>query len=483
MAELIQVAGGSPLTIQTNYGERPSQQIKSMLTPDDYNLEEVYIITASGQRNLKNMLVEISYYEDIFKGSISGNIVINDSLHLIERLGISGFDYIKLKFSKTINASDAATIEKYFRVYRVSERLLNNNATETYSIHFCSEELLLSEQIKISKSYPGKKVSEIVFDVLYNYLKIDKKYIRIQETDGIFDFVIPFKNPFQTINWLSNYAIPIGKIGADFVFYENSEGFNFYSLQNLFSQSPYNYYAYIPRNLGNAPIIENLSSEIARNLVSIKSFSFLDTFDTLYGITTGAFANKLISIDPFTMTYKETNFDYQKYFDKSVTLNLYPIVPNLKNRLGKTANQCFDSVLKVVTTNSNQKKAKGISEKPWAVANDTFSENSIPNRTAQIALSHYSRLKISLPGDPNLTVGMIISISLPSNRGKDGSGIQNGNKDIYHSGNYMITAVRHIIDVNNKYETILEVVRDSLGGSIDNYTNSGDLENAIRGKL
>lgn len=484
MSQNIEVAGGNPLTVQTNYGETATQQIPSMITPDDYNLEEAYIITASGQKSLKNLMVEVSYYEDIFKGVTSGNILINDSIDLIDRLGISGFDYLKLKFSKTKSSSKLSTVEKYFRIYRVSERILDNNSTETYSLHFCSEELLLSEQLKVSKSYSGKKISEMVYDILYNQLKIDKKYIRLQDTDGIYDFIIPYKKPFEAINWLCNYARPIGKTGADFVFYENSEGFNFYSLQNLFSQNSYNNYIYVPRNLGSKPLFNILSSEIGRNITSIKSYTILDTFDTLYGITTGAFSNRLITIDPLTRTHRNTTFDYKKYFNSSTTLNNNFIVPNLKNRLGKTANESYDSVLKVSISNANQKKAPGISDSPWAVTNDVYVENYIPNRTAQIALSHYSRIKLSLSGDPNLTVGMVVGITLPSNRGKDGSGNQTGNPDLYNSGNYMITAVRHIIDVHNKYETVVEVVRDSIGGgSIDNYTNSDEIENAIRGRI
>jgi hypothetical protein len=484
MADIVEIAGSADaLTVPSGYGETPLQQVRSIVTPDDYNLEEVYIITSTGPTNLKSMMVELSYYEDIFKGMTSGNILINDSIDLIDRLGISGFDYIKLKFSKSIVASKSATIEKYFRVYRVSERIMNNNATETYTLHFCSEELLLSEQTKISKGYSGKKISEMIFDVLNNHLRVDKKFIRLQETDGIYDFTIPFKKPLETINWLSNYARPIGKIGSDFVFFENSEGFNFFSLQNLFSQTLYNSYVYVPRNLGSKPILNNISTQIGRDLVSIKMYSFLDTFDTLYGITTGAFSNRLITVDPLTRTYRNTNFDYKNYFNSSKSLNNFSIVPNLRNRLGKTANECYDSVLKVSVSNSQQKKALGINDKPWAVTNDIFAENYIPNRTAQMALSHYSRLKISLSGDPNLTVGMIIEITLPSNRGGDLTGYQTGQKDVYNSGKYMITAVRHVIDVNNRYETILEVVKDSFGGSIDNYLNSDELENAIKGKL
>jgi hypothetical protein len=47
----------------------------------------------------------------------------------------------------------------------------------------------------------------------------------------------------------------------------------------------------------------------------------------------------------------------------------------------------------------------------------------------------------------------------------------------------MITAVRHIIDFAGKYETILEVVKDSYSASVNNYNNSGDMQKAIKGDL
>jgi hypothetical protein len=479
MVQKVQVAGGNPVFLP---GSTPNVQINGLVTADDYVLDDAYIITAKSKTNIKAIMVELSYYEDIFKGVTTGSVLISDSISLIDRLGMSGFDYIKLKFRKTGNSSKDSAIEKYFRIYRVSERLLNNNATESYTLQFCSEELILSEQVKISKSYTGKKIIEIVYDILSDKLKIDDKNIKMHETEGLYDFVIPYKKPFEAINWLSNYAKPIGKSGADFLFFENSDGFNFKSLQNLFAQNPYTTYAYIPRNLGNTSL-EGKSKELGRNLIGIKSYVFLDTFDTLYGTVTGAFANRLISIDPLTRTYRDTTFDYLTYFNNSKNLNNYSLVPDVKNRLGKKASENYDAVLKVVISNKDQKKADGISDIPWSVANDIRAENYIPNRTAQLSLSHYSRIKLAVSGDPNLTVGMVLDVLLPSNKGSDGSGNNSGQKDIFNSGKYMITAVRHIMDFAGKYETVLEVVKDSYGASVNNYENSDDLQKAIKGDV
>jgi hypothetical protein len=452
-----------------------------LITANDYYLEDVTIVTAVNNVNIKAMVIEISYYEDIFRGTVSGHVLISDSISMIDRLGLSGGDFLKLSFKKSKESPDSAMINRYFRIYRVSERVLNNAETENYTLNFCSEELLLSEQIKVSKSYTGKKISEIVNDILVNKMSIDPKSTSIQETSGIYDFVIPYKKPFEAINWLSIYASSDRAVGADFMFFENSNGFNFQSLQNMFDTQIYNYYIYSQRSVGDDPNI--LSKSLGRDIVGIKSYTFLDTFDSLYGTTTGAFANRVISIDPLTRQYRDTKFDYIDYFSKAKKLNNSPVINNLKNRLGKTQNQNYDSVLKVVVSNADQKKAKGVSEMPWAVANDIKIENYLPNRTAQIALSHYSRMKIVLAGDPNLTVGKTIFIELPSSYSKkDGSGLNEGNPDQYYTGKYLITAVRHIIGSALKYETIVEVVKDSHYLSpLSSYTDSKVLSDAIKG--
>jgi hypothetical protein len=135
-----------------------------------------------------------------------------------------------------------------------------------------------------------------------------------------------------------------------------------------------------------------------------------------------------------------------------------------------------------MTSNAGQKVAQGISDTPFAVGGDIRAETYVPFRTAQIALSHYSRIKLTLTGDPNLTVGRTIRIELPSSvSNKDGSGYNEGIPDPINSGKYLIAAVRHIITTEMKYETVVEVVKDSFASPIASYTASTQLTNAING--
>lgn len=462
--------------------ETPSQLTTSgLVVPDQFFIETINLITPRNTVDISSMSVEISYYEDILKGSVTGHILISDSISMIERLGLCGGEFLHLSFRKSKNNNASTNIQKYFRIYRVSERSLVNTETENYTLHFCSEELFLSEQTKISKPYSGKKISEIVYDILNNHLKIDSKNISLQETYGLYDFVIPYKKPFEAINWLANYALQSSKVGADFLFFENAGGFNFISLQNMFNQESYATYSYSQRSVG----LSEGKDELSRGLFGIKSYTFLDTFDSLYGVTSGAFANRLITVDPLTRQHKNTNFDYlNDYHQKAFTLNGAPVINNLKNRFGKTQNQNYDGVFKVMVSNADQKFANGIKETPWAVGGDIRAETYVPYRTAQIALSHYSRIKLTLAGDPNLTVGRIIDVRLPSSVStKDGSGFNEGNRDPINSGRYLIAAVRHIINTQEKYETVVEIVKDSFAEKLPDFKNSDNLTKAINGDV
>lgn len=450
--------------------------INSIQNPDDYYLEKVELITSVGRVNLKGLMVEISYYEDIFRGTITGNILINDSISLINRVSLSGYETLLFSFKKSKDAE--FKVDKKFKIFRIGERMLKTNSSEVYSLHFCSEELFLSEQIKISKSYSGKKINEIVTDILLNEMKIDtklsKKEILVENTKGVYDFLIPYKKPFEAINWLANYAQSTRNTGSDFVFFENIDGLNFNSLQTLYSQPLYRTFVYQLRTATDSKV----AGELGTALNGIKSYNFLDTFDTLYGTNKGVFANKLITIDTLTRRYYNTNFDYESYFSRSKTLNGSPIITDFKNSLGKKLNENYEAVLKVLTTNRNQESASYISEKQGSVAKDVFVESYVSNRTAQLSLAHYSRLKIAVSGDPFLKVGDVISIILPAMISPENNSAQGG-IDEYHSGKYLITSARHIIDVNLKYETILEIAKESLSKTLPPVstieTKSGDV--------
>lgn len=417
---------------------------------DQYYVQDVEFISGNDSISIKNLMQEFSIYEDIFKPAITGNILITDSIGLINALKITGTEKIRLSFGKK-SSTDVELVTKEFRIIRLGPRVKKSFTTEIYSIHFCSDELVISESRKVSKAYVGKTIDDIVVDILDNYLDLaetDKNYT-VQKTDGVYDFTIPLMKPFEAINFVASYARGLNGNNNvyDFMFFENKDGFVFVSLEKLYQQAPFASYGYSPKNYFSPDTQAGLSYGN-----SIKSYTFLDTFDSLYGVSTGAFANRVITIDPMTKQYYVDNFDYIQYFNNTKHLNDKPIISSISGDFASS----YDAVVKVLTTNKNQEKALGISDKPGSVAKDSFIADRIRYRTAQIPLSMYTRMKLSIPGDPNITVGNVIYIELPLITENQTGGI-----DEYHSGKYLVTAVRQIIDTNMEYETILEVAKES----------------------
>lgn len=452
--------------------------VTGILNPKDYSLTTLSLLTPAGVFDMRYVMMEMSYQEDLFSNTVHGYMFVVESSAYAELLNLTGNEFLRFSFNKDGNTSAQSTknqIDKTFRVYKMDNRKLSGNMnTESYCLYFCSEEMMLSEQYKVSKSYPNKDISSIVTDICTKYLGIPDNKLHIDSTYGNYSFVVPTLKPFDAINWLSTYARPGPKIpGADMVFFENKEGFNFKSIQSLSDSDNavfYNIYTYDPKNINN----KNLEEEV----LNVTTYEILSSYDALGEINSGMFANKLISADILTRTKKETSFDYLKYWNDDNTggLNPHPITNNYTNRKGDKINDTDEACLKMVFSNFNQSNPAYTNViKPGSVAGNIFAETYIPNRTAQLALANHTRVKMSVPGDPNLTVGVVIDFQLISKNPAEKL------PDKFYSGNYLVTAIRHIIN-QSEYKTVMEVAKDSSQNQYADVQQDSPLWKSVSGK-
>lgn len=443
----------------------------------DYRLEKINLVTSlsNGVVNLIPFMVELNLFEDIYSSTISGELVVSDALGLISNFRLNGTEFIEIQLRKSSNDNTALT--ENYRIYKISNRATGeNNSFETYTINFCSEEFLLSEQYRVSKAFKGKEISSIVKSILTDYIKVGSgstKNINIDDTDGTYDFILPNKKLFETINWLATYALPTGKVGADMLFFENRDGYYFRSLQTMYGQSPYQTFKFDPKNID-----VNLQQQVTNAF----NFEVLNFFDTLGGVSNGTFANRVITINPLTRTYKVDNdFNYSEYYSKAKRMNTEgsAIVNDYKNRHKKTMydsppNELQMGTLRMVVDNTEMKKHPYFAKNPDAIANDINIRRYMPNRVAQIALANYTRIKITVAGDPNLVAGKTVVFNT---FGFNGTEMRD--KDPIYSGKYLITAVRHIVK-NSSYITVVELAKESVNAKYASHNNS--LQKYVDGK-
>jgi hypothetical protein len=427
--------------------------VSGVYYPQDYSINTLNFITAANQKfEIKRLVSEMSYYEDIYTFVVSGYVTLTDAQGFVELFQLTGNEYLEIDFGKTESAP--TNIKRKFRVYKLAPRKPSGNMnTEFYTLYFCSEELLLSEQLKISGSYKGKKISENVKNVLTEKLKVaDDRIEVIEETTGISNLVAPKVKPFEAISWLTNYARPqsTGTVGADMLFFETKNGFNFRSLQSMYKEDVYASYTYQAKN------IDEKEQSLQEKATSVLKYEIVKSFDVLNEINSGTLANRLLSLDPLTRNFQVTDFNYTDYKEKSEALNDGDVTNQLKNRLGKVATQMQEGVFKMVTGNANQQNNPYI-KKQGVDTKDVFMENNVPNRTAQIALANYTVIKIVVPGDTGITAGRTVQFDLytlkPTSTNKD--------LDKFYSGKYLVTAVRHIVTTPTEFQTVLELAKDS----------------------
>jgi hypothetical protein len=428
------------------------------------SVNELTIITQTGQEiAVQKLMLELSYFEDLYSFAASGFVTLHDGQGLLQKFQLLGYEFLKVNFGRS--KSSSTNLSRSFRIYTSTRRQVGNHKAEEIKLYFCSEELLLSESIKLQKGANpnGELISVTINRILVNDLKV-KKRLHIEPTTGNYNFNINTLKPFEAISWLSTYARPATQdlAGADMFFYENKNGFHFRSLRSLMQTQPYNTYKVQQIN-HDMPMEEKTRTVI--------DYEFIKSFDVLDEISSGTYANRLISVDPLTRSFRITDFDYDKYKKNSGkpmngTNNGVSLAD--KNRLGLTPTQNSRSVVKVVVGNAEQYKVKYIKDAPGSVVNDIGVENYIPNRTAQISLSNYTLLKVVVPGDPALTVGMTVNFYIYT-LGSSGSTRE---LDPYYSGKYLVNAVRHVLQSQGVYQTVMELAKESYQTQISSTKSS-----------
>lgn len=405
-----------------------------------FELTALSIISASGQVvDLREVMRELNLFEDLFGNSMTGNLFINDTQDLINVLPILGTEYLRVTL---IKPSTPWKIEKVFRVYKVSDRRKASQSSEDYILHFCSEELILSESIKVSNVYKATTISQMVKDIAVNYLKIDSTKLpsdAITSTVGNYDVVIPMWTPFHAINWLARMAKTGLTLGCSFVFYEDNVGYKFASIETLTQQAPVQVVNFMPLNMAGATGEKGDASDTEQRLQSAEEFRMTNSPDLMRSITAGMYAGKLMIVNLMDQQVKPITLSGTDFFKKTKHTNDNSFMQTPKDRTQIKQTEHHESFYRVAVDN--------LKVDTWML-----------QRNAYLSALHGFQIKVSIPGNMNLRVGSVVTLNLPA------ASIGRREKkpmDVLYSGNYLVTAIRHKVD-RDKYVCILELSKDSL---------------------
>lgn len=432
---------------------------------------ELNLISTTGTIfDLKDFLVELNLYEDIFSTNLYGDILLSDSRNLIDIVPILGEEYINVEFVTPSFKEAGHFIKKTFRVFKVSNRkIVRDNNTQLFTLHFASVELFFDITLPLFKSFQGR-ISEVVSEIYLDYLASSRNYLLsnngktinqetqstplvvINETSNSAKFVSPGWTPFKCINWLASKSIPADGISKNFLFFETNRAFYFGSLEAIFRDAIENKnilgeYSMSPNN-----IREGGGVDIARELLIVQSVDMIENTDHVKNYTNGYLANRLITLDVLNKKYELVDYDYvddyqNNYHTSGKGVNAKPIF-DINGPRNPASSISFYPI--------NSKLFTGFQGNVSEKIKDIYG-----NRKSSLLGLTNVKLNLTVPGRTDIEAGRLIYFKFPAlgPASQEDSNLDHIDKS--YSGYYLITAIHHRVTFQ-EHTMIMEVIKDSL---------------------
>lgn len=448
-----------------------SEGITGYRSPGDIDIRRFSLISATGQIiDLSSITIDFSVFQNLFEHYLQCDLVINDSVGLINTLngdkdnsvsgGFTGGEILVVSYKS--NDDSLEYKNHFFALYELTDRKRIEERSEAYFLSGISIEAYPAMSNKICRAYGGaggnlisKMVESIIGEFVYtesvkslhyNYRDTiglrQTKEVDVDETIGLQKYIIPNLTVDDTIDFLAKEADSPDHIPY-YIFYENSKGFNFKNLGNLIKQDVKEEFVYLPSNLNEG---KGSADDENFDRTKIISFDVIKQSNILDNIQGGLYKSKTIHLDILRKNKREVVFDYNEYVEKFSKLQPYKIVGDVDT---------FPVVRMMTSRTGHDNDSIFADEAPTpkkygeVIGQSQSYESHIFNTIVEV----------TVPGDSELDVGDIIRLNIPVAATTND---QDGDEDKYLSGKYLITKLRHkMLDGNDSFTTILECSKDT----------------------
>ena len=429
----------------------------------NYKLERIEVVALPTDENkekdlfdITNSVLSFDYFENILEPSVSIRMVVANQISLIDAIPIRGGERVDFSIS-TGNGVFEPTEKLEFYIYKVSD-VEAEDLKETFVLHLVTKDSISNETTRCQRKYQRLNIADHVKSILDDVL-VTENYsdVNIEKTANSYTFIGCNKKPFHTLRWLSPKSISAsegvkgdsgedtegkGKGTAGFFFYENREGYNFKSLDNLVSKTgigladekdvwDYEYTGVVQ------------SGQVIGSTGPIINFNYERNMDLRKSLRVGMYRNHTIFYD--ALLNKFTKYDYKLSDNINDSLNENTVALNAQSELyGQGSSRLLTRISDHGTLES------GISDEHAGRDNTDMAKSF-----SRYNLLFTQALNILVPCNIDLKVGDIIACKFPE-RNTDNQSM---------SGRYLIRELRHHF-VMNQNVTSLKLMRDSYGDGV-----------------
>lgn len=439
---------------------------------DKVNLDTLSFKTIYGEIvPFKGVMREINIFESMFSSAIYGTISIRDNQGVLEKYLISGGEEIEIKVLKQ-KTNKLIFWRKDLIVHKISKSTVKTDLSTDFIIYFTTKAFVKSTKKRIFKSFKNITIEDAVKNI---YKEVSNNPITIENPKLTFDsaYVCPGLNPHSVIDYFAKISCSKNNF---FVFFERLSPFivtdsdstpdatshYFGSVENLIDNQT-TVYTILYRDNINASIEKNLG----QNYIRTNNFTRASNFNHIESMLSGAYNSKISSIDPIQKTW---NVIKNSYVSKDVVGDFYknPIIS--KNVIFAE----YDDLKyefpgeRLIVSIKNDKQTK---------------ENWLSEYMYGYLTKNIFKVETTIEGGTNtIGTGTVINIEIPSHYQKiinsQDASVEN---DLFYSGKYIVTAVKHTLSLEN-YSKTLELSRGSspinLGRVESSYENKS-IDNTI----
>jgi len=413
----------------------------------DVNVEQITVTSSNGlTQNITNQVVGVELFEDLFSPFLSGNIIVKDSLELINLIPLVGEEFVKIKINTPSFEGKDKVIDNEFYIYKLSDVEFTADKNKVYRLHFISPEAIVDVNKRISKSFSGR-ISDIVKEIVNNqtYGFETKKFLNLEESTNATKYVSNFWSPVKNINYLSDTAVSIDS-DPNYIFFENRTGFNFISLTRLYKQATTQEFindSWIRDNDPGGGNRRNIEEEYKR----IIEISIPNGYDYMENARAGMYASKIITYDILTKKYASKHYNIADNWKPANNLNPHSLVSN------KHIDNPWSTIIRETNYYNNFDKYK-----------DVTNNKTVQKRISQMLQAEGNRIEIVVPGRTDYTVGQKVNVKLY--KSQPTSKEDTDFVDQVYSGNYLIAAVNHFF-TREKHECRMELIKNSYMLNLD----------------
>ena len=441
------------------------------MTAKSESILEVVTLEANDQSqdiDIRNGVMSIDYYEDIFSPTVTAKVVVYNTGDSIEGkdgklqsiyngLPLRGGERLSLRIAPNTEEIGGLDFSENYQDYLYVSSITNvitEAKKETFTLNLVAREAITNETTRVPIKFPSSSTIDVsVKKILQDYLKTEKE-IDADPASNAYAFIANMRKPFNIITWLASKAVS-EQGNAGFFFYQTQDGYQFKSIDNLINQEPKAEYTYTE---------VNMSDTERNNDFNIITYATNKNQNLLEKLRLGAYSSFVATYDPLESKFNLPqqavfNYDDQKGPNLGVKLQDSKQLPTLDDTSEKTLDKIPSRVMTMVLD-------RGVLEK--GIKTDT---NADPMKYQAQSLMRYNTLNtqelhMQVPLNTNLRAGDTIKCMFPKVTSQD------EDIDDEMSGLYLIKEIRHHFGTSSS-ETSMKLIRDTFGLYGVNNDNGG----------